>query len=184
MVELGARRWWALGALVLSVLVVGLDATVLNIALPTLATDLHASTGSLQWFADAYNLVFAALLLPAGLLGDRYGRRRLLLAALAVFGVSSLGCAYASTTGELIAARAFLGLGGAFLMPLSMAVLPVIFTPEERPRALSIWVAATAISFPIGPIVGGYLLNTFWWGSVFLINVPVTVLALVAVAWL
>jgi MFS transporter, DHA2 family, multidrug resistance protein len=184
MAELGARRWWALGALVLSVLVVGLDATVLNLALPTLATDLHASNSALQWFADAYNLVFAALLLPAGLLGDRYGRRRLLLGALVVFGVASLGCAYASTTGELITARALLGLGGAFLMPLSMAVLPVMFRPDELPRAMGVWVAATAIAFPIGPIVGGYLLNTFWWGSVFLINVPVTILAVIAVATL
>src|SRR6266511_4253020 len=181
---LGSRRWWALGALALALLVVGLDGTVLSIALPTLSTQLHASTGQLQWFVDAYLLVLAAVLLPAGLLGDRFGRKKLLLGALVVFGLASLACAYASTAGMLIAARSVLGLSAAFLMPLSMAVLPVLFTPEERPRALGIWVTASAASFPIGPIVGGWLLDNFWWGSVFLINVPVIVLGLIAVSLL
>jgi MFS transporter, DHA2 family, multidrug resistance protein len=180
--DLRSRKWWALGALALALLVVGLDGTVLSVALPTLSTALHASTGQLQWFVDAYLLVLAAALLPAGLLGDRFGRKKLLLAALAIFGVASLACAYASSTGMLVAARSVLGLSAAFLMPLSMAVLPVLFTPEERPRALGIWVTATAISFPIGPIVGGWLLDNFWWGSVFLINVPVVVLGLIAVS--
>src|SRR6266511_452877 len=156
---LGSRRWWALGALALALLVVGLDGTVLSIALPTLSTQLHASTGQLQWFVDAYLLVLAAVLLPAGLLGDRFGRKKLLLGALVVFGLASLACAYASTAGVLI-------------------------TPEERPRALGIWVTASAASFPIGPIVGGWLLDNFWWGSVFLINVPVIVLGLIAVSLL
>ncbi len=181
---LESRRWWALGALALALLVVGLDGTVLSIALPTLSTRLHASTGQLQWFVDAYLLVLAAVLLPAGLLGDRFGRKKLLLGALVVFGLASLACAYASTAGMLIAARSVLGLSAAFLMPLSMAVLPVLFTPEERPRALGIWVTASAASFPIGPIVGGWLLDNFWWGSVFLINVPVIVLGLIAVSLL
>ncbi len=181
---LGSRRWWALGALALALLVVGLDGTVLSIALPTLSTRLHASTGQLQWFVDAYLLVLAAVLLPAGLLGDRFGRKKLLLGALVVFGLASLACAYASTAGMLIAARSVLGLSAAFLMPLSMAVLPVLFTPEERPRALGIWVTASAASFPIGPIVGGWLLDNFWWGSVFLINVPVIALGLIAVSLL
>jgi EmrB/QacA subfamily drug resistance transporter len=179
---LGSRRWWALGALALSLLVVGLDGTVLSVALPTLATRLHASTGQLQWFVDAYLLVLSAALLPAGLLGDRFGRKKLLLGALAVFGASSVACAYAGSAGVLIGARAALGLSAAFLIPLSMAVLPVLFEPKERSRALSVWVTASAASFPIGPIVGGWLLDRFWWGSVFLINVPVIVLALVAVA--
>jgi EmrB/QacA subfamily drug resistance transporter len=182
MSALGSRRWWALGALALSLLVVGLDGTVLSVALPTLATRLHASTGQLQWFVDAYLLVLAAALLPAGLLGDRFGRRKLLLGALAVFGISSAACAYAGTADELIAARAALGLSAAFLIPLSMAVLPVLFEPRERARALGIWVTASAASFPIGPIVGGWLLDRFWWGSVFLINLPVVGLGLVAVA--
>jgi DHA2 family multidrug resistance protein-like MFS transporter len=179
---LGSRRWWALGALALALLVVGLDGTVLSIALPTLSTALHATTSQLQWFVDAYLLVLAASLLPAGLLGDRFGRKKLLLGALAVFGVASLACAYASSSGMLIGARVVLGLSAAFLMPLSMAVLPVLFSPQERPRALGIWVTATAASFPIGPIVGGWLLDNFWWGSVFLINLPVVALGLIAVA--
>jgi MFS transporter, DHA2 family, multidrug resistance protein len=179
---LGSRRWWALGALCLALLVVGLDGTVLSIALPTLSTELHATTSQLQWFVDAYLLVLAATLLPAGLLGDRFGRKRLLLGALALFGVASLACAYAGSSGMLIGARVVLGLSAAFLMPLSMAVLPVLFSAEERPRALGIWVTATAASFPIGPIVGGWLLDNFWWGSVFLINLPVVLLGLVAVA--
>jgi EmrB/QacA subfamily drug resistance transporter len=182
--NVGARRWWALGALAVTLLAVGLDLTVLNIALPTVATDLHASTSQLQWFVDSYTLVLAALLLPAGSLGDRFGRKKLLLGALVVFGAASLACAYASSPGELIAARAALGLGAAFLMPLSMAVLPVLFSAEERPRAIAVWSAANAIGFPLGPILGGWLLDHFWWGSVFLINVPVVAVALVAVATL
>ncbi len=179
--DLGTRRWWALGALALSVVVVGLDLTVLNLALPTLATTLHASTAQLQWVVDAYSLVLAAMLLPAGLLGDRYGRKKLLLLALALFGVASVVCAYASSAEALIAARAVLGLGAAFVIPLSLSVLPAMFSPEERPRAVTITVGATMLAFPIGPILGGWLLTHFWWGSVFLINVPVIALALLAV---
>src|SRR6266540_4244187 len=119
----GARRWWALAALALSALVVGLD-----LALPTLATALHASTSDLQWIVDAYSLVLAAMMLPAGLLGDRFGRKRLLLAALTLFAVASLACAYASSAGALIAARALLGLGAAFVLPLALSVLPVLFS--------------------------------------------------------
>jgi len=175
------RRWWALGALALSVLVVGLDLTVLNLALPTLAGDLHASTGELQWFIDAYSLVLAAALLPAGLLGDRFGRKKLLTGALILFGAASLACAYAGTAGELIAARAVLGLAAAVILPLSLAVLPVLFTAEERPRAIAAVGGATFLGYPVGPILGGWLLDHFWWGSVFLINVPVVVIALIAV---
>jgi EmrB/QacA subfamily drug resistance transporter len=182
--ELGNRKWWALGALALSLMVVGLDLTVLNVALPTLATDLHASTGQLQWFADAYNLVLAAALLPAGMLGDRFGRRRMLLIALSLFGAASLACSFASSAGELIAGRAVLGLGAAALMPLSMAVLPVLFTPAERPRALTIWITANSLGIPLGPIVGGWLLDHYHWGAVFLINVPVVLIGLVAIAFL
>jgi DHA2 family multidrug resistance protein-like MFS transporter len=178
----GPRRWWALGALAISLLVVGLDLTVLNVALPTLATDLDASTSQLQWFANAYNLALAAALLPAGLLGDRFGRKRLLLVALVLFGVASVACAYAGSAGMLISARTVLGLGAAFLLPLSISVLPVLFSAEERPRAIAVWASANAIGIPLGPILGGWLLDNYWWGSVFLINVPVILLALVAVA--
>jgi len=177
-----ARKWWALVAIAASVLVVGLDLTVLTLALPTIATDLHASTSDLQWITDAYSLVLAAAMLPAGLLGDRFGRKKVLLAALVLFGAASVACAYATGSGELIAARALLGVGAAAIFPLSLAVIPVLFAPEERQKAIALMASATFISFPIGPIVGGYLLDHFWWGSVFLINVPVVALALVAVA--
>jgi MFS transporter, DHA2 family, multidrug resistance protein len=181
MAENSARRWWALVAIAASVLVVGLDVTVLNLALPTIATDLHASTSDLQWIADSYSLVLAAVMLPAGLLGDRLGRKKVLLAALVLFGAASAACAYATGTGGLIAARAVLGIGAAAIFPLSLSVIPVLFAPEERQRAIALMASATFISFPIGPVVGGYLLDHFWWGSVFLINVPVVVLALIAV---
>jgi MFS transporter, DHA2 family, multidrug resistance protein len=180
----GTRRWWALGALALSVLVVGLDLFVLSLALPTLSVDLHATTGDLQWFVDAYSLVLAAALLPAGLLGDRIGRKRLLLGALVLFGLASLACAYSRSTGELIAARAVLGLAAAVILPLALAVLPVMFTPEERPRAIGIVGGATFLGYPLGPILGGWLLDNFWWGSVFLINVPLVLIALAAVIFL
>src|SRR6476619_3623847 len=179
-----ARKWWALVAIAASVLVVGLDLTVLNLALPTIATDLHASTSDLQWISDSYSLVLAAAMLPAGLLGDRLGRKKVLLVALVLFGASSAVCAYASGTGELIAGRAILGIGAAAIFPLSLSVIPVLFAPEERQRAIALLASAIFISFPIGSIVGGYLLDHFWWGSVFLINVPVVVLAVIAVAML
>ena len=175
-------RWWALGALALAGAVVGLDLTVLNLALPTLATDLHASAGDLQWIVDAYSLVLAAILLPAGLLGDRFGRKKLLVAALVLFGAASLACAYAPSAAALIAARTVLGLGAAFIIPLSFSILPVLFSERERARALTILIGMVMLAYPIGPIVGGWLLTHFWWGSVFLINVPAVVLALTAVA--
>ena len=178
------RRWWALGALALSMLVVALDLFVLTLALPTLSADLHASTSDLQWFVDAYSLVLAAALLPAGLLGDRFGRKRLLAGALVVFGIASAACAYSGSTGELIAARAVAGLAAAVIMPLALAVLPVLFTPAERPKAIAVVGGATFLGYPVGPILGGWLLDHFWWGSVFLINVPVVVLAVIAVVWL
>jgi DHA2 family multidrug resistance protein-like MFS transporter len=179
-----SRRWWALIAIAASVVVVGLDLTVLSLALPTLARDLHASTSDLQWFSDAYTLVLAAAVLPAGLLGDRLGRKKVLLVALVLFGISSAACAYATSSGELIAARAVLGLGAAAILPLSLSILPVLFTADERPKAIAIMASATFLSFPVGPLLGGWLLDNFWWGSVFLINVPVVALALIAVAFL
>ncbi|SNY73659.1 MFS transporter [Paractinoplanes atraurantiacus] len=175
-------RWYALAALALSTLAVGLDTTVLSVALPTLARDLSASTGDLQWFTTAYLLVLAAALLPAGLLGDRAGRKRMLIGALVLFGAASVACAYAQNSGQLIAARAVLGLGAAVIMPLSGAVLTTLFDRESRPRAMSIWVTASALGIPLGPLLGGWLLDNFWWGSVFLINVPVVVVGVVALA--
>jgi MFS transporter, DHA2 family, multidrug resistance protein len=178
------RRWWALIAMATAVLVVGLDLTVLNLALPTIAVDLHASTGDLQWFSSAYSLVLAAMILPAGRLGDRYGRKKVLLVSLILFGLSSAACSYAADTGELIAARAILGIGAAAIFPMALSVIPVLFKPEERQKAIALMAGATFLSFPIGPLAGGYLLDHFWWGSVFLINVPIVALALVAVAML
>ncbi|MEU6427413.1 MFS transporter [Microbispora sp. NPDC046973] len=175
-------RWWALGALVLSALVIGMDATVLNVALPTLAADLHATTGDLQWIVDAYMVPFAALMLPAGAFGDRFGRRRLLLAGLAAFGIASLLATFATSTGTLVAARALMGAGGAVIMPLSTSILPVIFPPAQRGRAIAVFTAAMALGLPLGPVVGGYLLDHFRWGSIFLVNIPVVVVAAVAAA--
>ncbi|MEV0287747.1 DHA2 family efflux MFS transporter permease subunit [Kribbella sp. NPDC050820] len=176
------RRWWALGAMSVSLLVVGLDLTVLNVALPTLATELGASTSQLQWFANAYTLVLAALLLPAGLLGDRFGQKRLLIFALVMFGAASAACAFSSSPEQLIAARAALGVGAAFLIPLSMSLLNVLFAPEERARAMTIWVMANSLGIPLGPVLGGWLLDNYRWGSVFLINLPLVAVGLVAVA--
>ncbi|WP_202867609.1 DHA2 family efflux MFS transporter permease subunit [Kribbella pittospori] len=178
------RRWWALGAMSVSLIVVGLDLTVLNVALPTLATELGASTSQLQWFANAYTLVLAALLLPAGLLGDRFGQKHLLIGALVVFGGASAACAFASSAGQLIAARAVLGVGAAFLIPLSMSLLNVLFEPGERVRAMTIWVMANSLGIPLGPVLGGWLLDHYRWGSVFLINLPLVAVGLVAVALL
>ncbi|WP_330183231.1 MFS transporter [Nocardia sp. NBC_01503] len=183
--EPGVRRWLALGALAVAMLTIGLDVTVLTVALPTLAVDLHADTGALQWFSSAYTLALAAVMLPAGALGDRYGRKRILLAALLIFGAASLACAFAASSGQLIAARVVLGIAAAAMMPLSMSVLPGLFPePAERQRALTIWITSTAIGLPLGPILGGWLLQHFWWGSVFLINVPMVVIGAIAVALL
>jgi MFS transporter, DHA2 family, multidrug resistance protein len=173
-----ARRWWALSALVLSLLVIGLDITILNVALPTLATDLEAGNRDLQWIADSYTLVFAGLLLPAGVLGDRYGRKRLIVVGLAVFGAASALCAWSSTATELIWARGLLGVGAAMVTPLSLSILPAMFPEEERGKAIAVWSTGTVIGLPLGPILGGYLLEHFWWGSVFLINVPVALAGL------
>jgi EmrB/QacA subfamily drug resistance transporter len=164
-------------------LTIGLDTTVLNVALPTLATDLHASTSQLQWFGAAYTLVLGALIIPMGSLGDRFGRKRLLLAGLVLFGAASAACAVAGSPGVLIAARAVQGIGGAAMMPLSLAMLPVLFTDrDERTRAMGIWVTCSAVGLPLGPIVGGYLLDHFAWGAVFLINLPLVAAGVLALA--
>src|SRR2546423_2662611 len=172
MSERGNRRWWALGALVLSILAIGFDGTILNVALPTLATALHAGTGALQWMVDAYVLVFAGLLLPMGALGDRYGRKRLLLVGLALFGGASVVAAFAGSTGALIAARALMGLGAAVITPITLAVVPAIFPSTERAKAVSFVAIGLGLGIPIGPILGGYLLRHFWWGSAFPVHAP------------
>ncbi|MFE0252051.1 DHA2 family efflux MFS transporter permease subunit [Streptomyces sp. NPDC059010] len=178
------RRWWALGALVASMLTLGFDMTILNVALPTMAADLGAGTGQQQWMADAYIVVFAALMLPAGLLGDRFGRRLMLIAGLGVFLAGSLVGALAGDVNAVIAARAVMGVGAALVTPLSLSVLPTLFGPDERTKAVGIASAASALGLPLGPIIGGWLLNHFWWGSVFLINVPMAAIGMAACVFL
>ncbi len=180
----GARRWWALAAVSMGVLAVGLDGTVLSVALPTLAKALHASEADLQWFSSGYLLVLAAAMLPAGLLGDRYGHKKVLLIALGLFGLGSLACALSTSVTEFLAARVLLGLAGSGVIVMAISSLTVLFTKEERPKAVGIWAAANFLALPIGPILGGWLLTNFWWGWVFLINVPVAVIGLIALATL
>ncbi|MFD7002428.1 MFS transporter [Streptomyces mirabilis] len=178
------RRWWALGALVASLLVIGFDMTILNVALPTMARDLGASTGQQQWMADAYVVVFASLMLPAGLLGDRFGRRRMLIVGLGIFLAGSLGGALVHDVAPVIVARGLMGVGGALVMPLALAVLPSLFGPDERTKAVGAVSAASALGVPLGPIIGGFLLDHFWWGSVFLVNVPMALIGITACVFL
>jgi EmrB/QacA subfamily drug resistance transporter len=177
-----SRRWWALGALNLAVLAVSLDGTILSVALPTLAHALDAGESDLQWFSSGYLLVLAAAMLPAGLLGDRYGRKKVLLGSVALFGAGSALCAAAPSSGAFIAARTLLGLAGAGVIVMALSALTVLFSEEERPKAVGVWSAANFVALPLGPILGGWLLSEFWWGWVFLINVPVALVGLLA-AW-
>lgn len=181
----GKSRWWALAALSLSFLVVGLDTYVLNTALPTLSAKLGASTSQLQWITDAYILATAGLLLPAGKLGDRIGRKRMLLAGLILFGTASVITSTVHTTGELIAMRAVMGVGAAIITPLTMSVIPVLFRADaDRRRAVAVTTICTMLGMPLGPLLAGWMLTHFAWGSVFLINGPLVVLSVIGVAWL
>src|SRR5262249_54083953 len=173
------RRWWTLGVLSLSLLVIMLDNTILNVALPTLRRDLNASPSQLQWVLDAYVLVFAGLLLTAGSLGDRFGRKRALDIGLLVFAAGSALSAFAGSPGTLIASRALMGIGGAFIMPSTLSITTNVFTGRERTRAIGVSAAMAALGIAMGPVAGGWLLAHFWWGSVFLVNLPVVALALV-----
>ncbi|AXG80000.1 MFS transporter [Streptomyces paludis] len=175
------RRWWALGALVTSMLVLGLDLTILNVALPTMADQLGASTGEQQWMADVYIVVFAALMLPAGLLGDRFGRRRMLIAGLVLFLAGSVVGALVHSVAMVVVARAVMGVGGALVMPLGLAVLPSLFPDaKDRSRAVGIVSSTFALGLPLGPVIGGWLLEHFWWGSIFLVNVPMVAIGITA----
>jgi EmrB/QacA subfamily drug resistance transporter len=174
------RRTWALVVLCLPVLVVSLDTTVLNVALPTLVRDLHAGTRDLQWIVDAYVIVFAGLLLVGGSVADRVGRRRTFIAGLVIFALGSLWATFSGSVGLLIAARASMGIGAALVLPSTLAILTNTFSDgRERHLAFGIWSAANGAGIALGPVVGGALLAHFSWGSVFLINVPIVLVALV-----
>ena len=174
------RRWWILVVLCMSLLIIGLDNTVLNVAIPTLVRDLGASNSELQWIVDAYILVFAGLLLTAGSISDRFGRRSVLSIGLGIFGIGSIASAFAVSATMLIATRAMMGIGGAMIMPSTLSILTNIFPPEERGRAIGIWAGVSGMGIGLGPLIGGALLDNFWWGSVFLINVPIVIIAITA----
>ena len=175
------RRRAILAVMCLSLLIVVIDNTILNTALPTLARVLGASTTGLQWITDAYTLAFAALLIMAGALGDRFGRRRALIAGLVVFATGSAWAALSGETSVLIAARAVMGIGAAFVMPATLSILTAVFPARERAGAISAWSAIAGVGIVVGPTLGGFLLAHFYWGSVFWINVPLAAVALVAV---
>ncbi|HLI56561.1 MAG TPA: MFS transporter, partial [Actinomycetota bacterium] len=176
-----ARRWWMVAALCFSLLIIGMDLTILNVALPTLARDLHAGTSSLQWMVDAYTLVYASMLLTTGSLGDRFGRKGALNIGLVIFGLGSLASAFSGSANLLIACRALMGLGGCLIMPATLSILTNVFTDHrERAKAIGFWAAVAGLGIVAGPTLGGILLQHFWWGSVFLINVPVVAIALIA----
>lgn len=174
------RRWLILIVLCLSTLVLVLDNGVLTVAIPALTEDLGASAQDIQWIIASYILVFAGLLLTAGSLSDRYGRRRVMLIGLVIFGVASLLATYASSPELLIAGRVLMGIGGALVMPSTLSLLIVVFDDDERRKAMSIWSSVLMVGLVGGPVLGGALIAKFWWGSVFLVNVPVAVLAIVA----
>jgi DHA2 family integral membrane protein (MFS transporter) len=182
------RRWAILGVLMLSLLIVVLDNSILNVAIKTISTPaptgLGATQSELEWAINAYTLVFAGLLFTAGLLGDRLGRKKILLGGLVVFGIGSALAASSGSPGELIAFRAVMGFGAAFVMPATLAVLMNVFEREEQPKAIGIWAGGVGLAIAIGPITGGVLLDHFWWGSVFLINVPIVILAVGLMLWL
>src|SRR5579863_2587509 len=179
------RRWVILSVLIVGLLAIVIDNTVLNVALKTIAEPrggLGASQSQLEWAINSYTLVFAGLLFTFGVIGDKIGRKRMLMIGLVLFGIASLLSAYSRTPEQLIFARAAMGLGGAAVMPQTLSISSNVFEPAERARAIGLWAMAVGLGVATGPVLGGVLLDHFWWGSVFLINVPVTVLGVIAVA--
>lgn len=173
------RRWMILGILCMSLVLVVVGNTALNVALPTLVRELHATSTQLQWITDAYALVFAGLLLPAGALGDRFGRKGALQVGLTIVGVAALASSFVTSPEQLIATRALMGLGAAFVMPSTLSILANVFPPQERARAIAIWAGFAGAGGVLGPIISGLLLERLWWGAVFLVNVPIVIVALV-----
>ncbi len=179
------RRWWILVVLCLALLIVMIGNTSLNVALPILSRDLHASSSQLQWMVDAYSLIFAGLLFTMGAFGDRYGRKGIFQSGLVLFGLASAYCAFiADSSGAIIAARAVMGLAGAMIMPATLSILTNVFPPKERAKAVGIWAGVTGIGVAIGPIMTGLLLEHYSWHSVFFINIPIIIVTVLAAAWL
>ncbi len=173
---MNANRWSALVVVCVSALIINVDNTILNVALPTLVRDLHATSSQLQWIVDSYAMVFAGLLFVGGSLADRFGRKRLFLIGLTIFAAGSIGAAFSASIHLLIACRAVMGAGAALTIPASLSILNDIFRdPTERARAIGAWAGTIGLGIAIGPIAGGLLLSRFWWGSIFLVNVPVVV---------
>ncbi len=162
------RRWATLGVLSLSLVIIGLDNTILNVALPTLVRELGATASELQWMVDSYVLVFAGLLLTMGALGDRFGRKLALIAGLMIFAGASVAAAFVDGATGLIAARAVMGVGGALIMPSTLSIITNVFEGAERGRAIAAWAAVAGLGIIVGPALGGWLLENFWWGSIFL----------------
>ena len=180
-----ANRWKILGVMCITLFVISIDNTVLNLALPSIATGFQATVGELQWVLDAYTLVFASLLITTGTLGDRYGRKRLFIIGLALFGFCSLGAALSLSINMLIALRALLGVAGAMIMPSTLSILIDVFKEgKERAKAIAIWTSIFSIGAGIGPIIGGLLINTFNWSSVFYLNIPIVAIGILGGVWL
>ena len=177
------KRWWTLAVLCSSLTIISIDNTILNVALPHIVDNLGASGSDLQWIVDSYVVVFAGLLLTSGSLGDKFGRKRMLTFGLALFAATSAFAAFSGTPLALIGARGLMGIAGAAIFPSTLSILTNTFEGPERGRAIGIWAAVSGLGIAIGPLLGGFLLEHFWWGSVFLVNVPVTIAVFVA-AWI
>jgi EmrB/QacA subfamily drug resistance transporter len=183
--ELSVGRQRAILALLATtVLIVVMDLTIINVALNSIQHALHASNAQLQWSLDSYLITFAAFLFTGGVLADRFGRKRTLLGGLVVFGVSSVLGAYSGGIGALIVWRTIMGIGAAAVPTVTLTILMVVFPPAQRPKAIALWAAAAGVAFAVGPVLGGVLLQNFWWGSIFLINAPLAVVGVVLIAWL
>ncbi|MEX2100075.1 MAG: MFS transporter [Acidimicrobiia bacterium] len=174
------RRWLILFVLCFSLLVIVLDNSILNVALPSIVRELHATNSQLQWMVDSYTLVFAGLLLTAGSLGDRFGRRPALQLGFLIFGIGSVASALAGDADQLIGTRAFMGIGGAFIMPATLSIITNVFPARERGKAIGVWAATAGVAVALGPLTGGFLLEHFYWGSIFLVNIPIVVFGLLA----
>lgn len=174
-----AKRWWTLVTLCLGLTIIGIDSTILNVAIPSIVRETGATGGQVQWIVDSYTIVFACLLLTAGALGDRYGRKHALTFGLVIFGFGSFAAALTSSPSMLIVTRSIMGIGGAFIFPTTLSILTNTFEGKERARAIGIWAGVSGIGVALGPLLGGLLVEHFWWGSVFLVNVPVCAVAIV-----